>query len=108
MFEDVQTFEEEFGSRIKLPTEIIKFRSLLGIAYDFRFNKEFQKNNEKIKEFQNIHQGKRCFIIGTGPSLNQTDFDLIKNEILIGVNTLYRGIDNFNINFPILSLSSIF
>lgn len=98
MFEDVQTFEEEFGNRIKLPSEIIKFRSLLGIAYDFRFNREFQKNNEKIKEFQNIHQGKRCFIIGTGPSLNHTNFNLIKNEILIGVNTLFRGIDKFNIS----------
>jgi hypothetical protein len=97
MFDNVQTFEEEFGSKIKLPSEIIKFRNLLGIAYDFRFNKEFQRINQRIREYHNIHQNKRCFIIGTGPSLNKTKFNLIKDEILIGVNTLYRGIEKFKI-----------
>jgi len=41
--------------------------------------------------FKDIHRGERCFIIGTGPSLNQTNLSLLKDEITFGVNTLYRG-----------------
>lgn len=51
-----------------------------------------------ITKFKNIHEGKRCFIIGTGPSLNKTNLGLLKNEICFGVNTLYRGLESFGIN----------
>ena len=50
-----------------------------------------------LKRFKNIHKGKRCFIIGTGPSLNKTNLSLLKDEICFGVNTLYRGLDSFGI-----------
>ena len=47
----------------------------------------------KAKTFKNMHKGERCFIIGTGPSINNTNLDLLQNEICFGVNTLYRGYD---------------
>lgn len=50
-----------------------------------------------IKELKDKHKGERCFIIGTGPSLLQTNFDLIKDEILFGVNALFKGLKEFNI-----------
>lgn len=50
-----------------------------------------------ITQFKNLHEGKRCFIIGTGPSLNKTNLGLLKDEICFGVNTLYRGLDDFGI-----------
>ncbi len=31
-----------------------------------------------------------AFILGGGPSLNEVNFDLIKNERVIGVNNTYR------------------
>jgi len=40
-----------------------------------------------IREFQNIHEGSKCFIIGAGPSLRDVDLSLIKNEITISVNS---------------------
>lgn len=46
---------------------------------------------------KNIHKGERCFVIGTGPSLNLTNFNLLKGEIIFGVNTLYRGMLDFGI-----------
>jgi hypothetical protein len=55
---------------------------------------------DKIQSFEslkNIHEGERLFIIGTGPSLLKTDVSLIKNEILFGVNSLYRGYEKFDI-----------
>lgn len=50
-----------------------------------------------ITQFKNIHGGKRCFIIGTGSSLNKTNLNLLKDEICFGINTLYRGLDDFGI-----------
>jgi len=47
------------------------------------------KNEKKIRSFQNLHQGKRCFIIGNGPSLNKVDLTLLKDELTFGVNGIY-------------------
>lgn len=45
------------------------------------------KENEK---FKNKHAGKRCFILGNGPSLNAVDFKLLENEYVFTVNELMR------------------
>jgi Protein of unknown function DUF115 len=36
-------------------------------------------------QFHNIHTGKRCFILATGPSINKQDLRRLKNEICIAV-----------------------
>ena len=59
----------------------------------------------QISDLRDIHKGKRCFIIGTGPSLNKTDFSLIKDEILFGVNSLYRGFKMFGIGCKYYAVS---
>jgi len=56
------------------------------------------QNTSKILELKNIHEGDRCFILGNGPSLNKTDFNLIRNEYLFGCNKLYLGFDKFGIS----------
>ena len=53
----------------------------------------YQKR-EKIASFHNIHKGKRCVIIGNGPSLNKLDLTKLKNEITFGVNAIYTNMDN--------------
>ena len=51
---------------------------------------EFQKYNiSKLKSLKNIHQGKRCFIIANGPSINSMDLAVLKKEITIGMNRIY-------------------
>ena len=49
----------------------------------------------ELAKFKNIHKGKRCFIIGTGPSLSVEDLNkLHKNgEICITCNKTYRVYD---------------
>ena len=37
-------------------------------------------------------KGRRCFIIGGGPSLRGFDFSSLKGELVIGVNRLTRGL----------------
>lgn len=48
-----------------------------------------KKNKTKLRLYKDIHKGQRCFIIANGPSLNKIDFNLLKNEITIGMNRSY-------------------
>lgn len=42
-----------------------------------------------MKQFHNIHHGQRCIIACNGPSLNDIDMSLIKNEIVFSLNRGY-------------------
>jgi len=44
----------------------------------------------RIEDLKDIHKGERCFIVGTGPSLNNTNLKLLRDEIVFGVNTFYK------------------
>lgn len=46
-----------------------------------------------FKSCKNMHKGKRCFIIGNGPSLLPEDLDLLKNEITFAFNRIYYIFD---------------
>lgn len=46
--------------------------------------------HKQIYELHNIYSGRRCFVMGSGPSLNQTPIDRLKGELVIGCNTLYK------------------
>ena len=48
---------------------------------------------EFLKNFKNKYSGKRCFVIGNGPSLNKQDLTLMKDEFTIGSNYLYHNIE---------------
>jgi hypothetical protein len=39
------------------------------------------------------HRGERCFILGSGPSLRQTDLSLLENEVTFGLNRIYLLFD---------------
>lgn len=45
---------------------------------------------DKIKRFQNIHLGKRCFIVCNGPSLTLEDLNKISGEYSFGSNRIYN------------------
>lgn len=42
---------------------------------------------------KNRYTGRRCFIIGNGPSLKHTDLSLLRNEMTFGANRLYMLFD---------------
>jgi len=44
---------------------------------------------EELEFFYNRFKGKRCFIIGNGPSLNKIDLSLLRNEYTFAVNSFY-------------------
>ncbi len=55
------------------------------------FEDKFGFRNEKLKRFKDIHKGKRCFVIGNGPSLRYEDLNRLyeHNEICFGANRIY-------------------
>lgn len=53
----------------------------------FNYSKEARKN----KKLKNIYKGKRCFILGNGPSLRDEDLSGLKNEIVFTVNGFMRA-----------------
>ena len=54
-----------------------------------------EPKNNSLKRFKNIHRGERVVLVCNGPSLNKTDFNLIKNERIIGLNKIHLGLERF-------------
>ena len=48
-------------------------------------------SRRRLRAYKNIHTGKRCFIIGNGPSLKQMDLSFLKGEITFGMNRIYMA-----------------
>lgn len=53
------------------------------------------KEGRRLKKLKNIHLGKRCFIIGNGPSLKAEDLSKLykNNEITFAFNRIYHIFD---------------
>jgi len=47
------------------------------------------KNYKKLELLKDCHNGERCFVIGSGPSINNMNLKLLKNEITFGHNAFY-------------------
>jgi len=41
---------------------------------------------DKLRDFKNVHDGKRVFILASGPSLASMDLSLLRRRIVIGLN----------------------
>ncbi|SVE39785.1 uncharacterized protein METZ01_LOCUS492639, partial [marine metagenome] len=65
-----------------LTNKIIYFRNY----FNFLKYKDLLLNNIKLK---NIHKGERCFILGSGPSINDEDLKPLKKEIVFALNNFY-------------------
>ncbi len=55
----------------------------------------------RLKKMENQYLGKRCFIIGNGPSLRNTDLNKLRNEYTFGMNRIYLA-------FPEMGFSTTF
>lgn len=54
---------------------------------------EGKANYQHLETFRNLYSGRRCFIMGNGPSLMKNDLTLLKNEITIGSNGIFLIFD---------------
>jgi len=52
-------------------------------------NPHWHESRRRMQELHNSHTGERCFIIGNGPSLRQTDLAKLQGEFTFGLNRIY-------------------
>lgn len=60
----------------------------------FHLNPSVKRTIKSNLVYKNKHEGKRCFILGTAPSLNslnQSQVAALAQEIVFGVNSLYKA-----------------
>ena len=75
-------------------------RPIASIKSRYRYGtlKRFEKTlaGRRLSKFKDIHQGKRCFFIGNGPSLRVEDLNILDEhkEITFGFNRIYNIFDN--------------
>ncbi|MBO6193564.1 MAG: DUF115 domain-containing protein [Clostridiales bacterium] len=64
-------------------------------------NRESARLIKRNKMFKNHYEGKRCFILGNGPSLKDLDFSLLADEYTFTVNQVSRNpqFNNVKTNF---------
>lgn len=78
-----------------------RMRLLRKVVYTLQFKKELDKLPEDLleqsagrtKALKDKYAGKRCFIIGNGPSLKAEDLDKLKNEFSFASNRIYAIYD---------------
>lgn len=56
--------------------------------YKLLSQKDFRKDIKLNRKFKNIDHGKRCFVVGNGPSLNKIDVTKLTYEIVFTVNNI--------------------
>lgn len=54
-----------------------------------RISPDWSASLKLLQSYRDIHRGKRCFIIGNGPSLKQMDLSHLRDEITFGLNRIY-------------------
>ena len=69
-----------------LGRRIAGFPEMIAFFWPFGF---YKKNRDKLKSLKDKHKGQRCFIVCNGPSLKDIDFNLLKDEITLGMNRIY-------------------
>lgn len=75
-----------------------RMQSVLGEKYvdiEDYVERSFRITNSMLLKFHEIHKGKRCFIVATGPSLQISDLQKFKEsgEICISMNRIYNLFD---------------
>lgn len=79
---------------IKNPDNPSAFGKVLLRSADMNTRKRIStQESDVLRSMQNQFVGKRCFIVGNGPSLNKCDLSLLKDEYTFGVNGIFYKTD---------------
>ena len=59
-------------------------------------DRNLRRLSERLGTLKGAYRGRRCFIIGNGPSLNQMDLELLQHEHVWGANKIYLLFDRLS------------
>lgn len=72
-----------------LPPGIQEIFQRMIYLYGTRLTSQERNLLSRNKQFYNIHKGKRCFILATGPSIKKQDLSCLEGEICIAVSNFF-------------------
>lgn len=61
----------------------------IGSSAFWRLHPRAAQSRRDLAHYRDRHRGQRCFIIGNGPSLRDTDLSRLRNEVTFGMNRIY-------------------
>lgn len=56
----------------------------------------FSNKTKRIQKFKNKYKNQRCFVVGNGPSLNDMNLNLMKNDLVICANSFFLKFKDLN------------
>ena len=62
-------------------------------AVTYLLSRSGRRSRDRLQELRDKYRGERCFIIGNGPSLNNTDLSQLRDEYTFGLNRGYLLFD---------------
>lgn len=81
-----------FGRRETVAMSVVNFidnyRRDVQFYTKWLFSKDLRNEMSRNKALKNRHKGKRCFILGNGPSLKHYDLSKLSNEYVFTVNNM--------------------
>ena len=92
------SLKDKLWFNFKFPYFVRKMFCITRSVSDYRFQDQFKEHYSRLTELKDKYLGERCFVLGMGPSLDKTRFDLIRNEHFIVANNFYQGMGKFKIN----------
>lgn len=89
------TMAAELKRKNILDKNIFVFERHQDIIYAvYEYLVHWSEYTKKIQKFKNKYLGKRCFIIGNGPSLRMLDLEKLINEYTFACNSIYALYQN--------------
>lgn len=61
--------------------------------YQWYYNIQYRKELKELAELEGKYRGRRCFVIGTGPSLTASDLEKLDSEFTFASNSIFRYFD---------------
>lgn len=74
-------------------------------ALSYRIDPAGRRSAAELDSLKDAYRGRRCFIIGNGPSLNRMDLSPLRNELTFGLNRIYLLYER--LGFPTTFLISV-
>ena len=59
------------------------------------FSPVWMKNKERLERWRDQYKGQRCFVLGNGPSLRNTNLNKLSDDFTIGMNRIYLAFDDY-------------
>jgi len=91
------TFYYKKRNRIVPVLKSLPLRAWVSFRFETARRGVYLSENEKLlASLRNKHSGRRCFIIGNGPSLRIADLNRLTDEITFAANKIYLAFDETN------------